>query len=107
MLGHELVDLVAEHLHVNPEMVELVDAGAASWVSDVLTELMPVKVISRDTYTHHLRRVIQLLAVHGEVVLLGRLAHLLSELIVAACRRRLAASQESAAVAAQGEYRGH
>jgi hypothetical protein len=76
VVDHELVDLVAEHQHLNPQMVELVDEGAASWVSDVLTELMPVEVISRDAYTRHLRRVIQLLAIHGEVVFLGRLAHL-------------------------------
>jgi Cytidylate kinase-like family len=75
-LDHELVDLVASHLHVNPEMVQLLDEDAASWVSDVLTELMPVEVITRDTYTHHLRRVIQLLAVHGEVILLGHGAQL-------------------------------
>jgi hypothetical protein len=76
VLDHELVDLVATHLHVNPDMVELLDEDAASWVSDVLTELMPVEVITRDTYTHHLRRVIQLLAVHGEVILLGHGAQL-------------------------------
>lgn len=76
VLDHELIDLAAAHLHVNPQMVELVDEDAASWVSDVLSELMPVKVITRDAYTHNLRRVIQLLAMHGEVVLLGHAVHL-------------------------------
>ncbi|MGD1149081.1 MAG: cytidylate kinase-like family protein [Thermoanaerobaculaceae bacterium] len=76
VLDHELIDLVAAHLHVNPQMVEIVDEDAASWVSDILTELMPVKVITRDAYTRNLRRVIQLLAMHGDVVLLGHAVHL-------------------------------
>jgi hypothetical protein len=76
VLDHELVDLVAAHLHVNPAMVELLDENAASWVSDVLGEFMPTEVLTRDTYTHQLRRVIQLLAMHGEVILLGRGASL-------------------------------
>jgi hypothetical protein len=76
VLDHEVVDLIAAHLHVNPSMVELLEEDAASWVSDVLGEFMPNTVITRDTYTHELRRVIQLLAMHGEVVLLRRGAHL-------------------------------
>jgi hypothetical protein len=76
VLDHALVDLVAAHLHVDPQMVDLVDEGAASWVSDVLSELMPVKVITRETYTRQLRCVIQLLALQGDVVLLGHAVHL-------------------------------
>jgi cytidylate kinase len=76
VLDHEVVDLVAAHLRVNPAMTELFKEGAASWVSDVLGEVMPTEVMTRDTYTHELRRVIQLLAIHGEVVLVGRGAHL-------------------------------
>jgi hypothetical protein len=76
VLDHELIDLVAAHLHVDPQMIDFVDEDAASWVSDVLTALMPVTVITHDTYTHHLRRVVQLLALHGNVVLLGHAVHL-------------------------------
>ena len=67
-----VLDLVAAHLHVNPSMLDLLDRDAASWVSDVLGDLMPHAMITRETYTHELRRVLQLLAVHGEVVILGR-----------------------------------
>jgi cytidylate kinase len=76
VLDHEVVDLMAAHLHVNPSMMELLEEDAASWVSDVLGEFMPNAVMTRDTYTLELRRVIQLLAMHGEVVLLRRGAHL-------------------------------
>jgi cytidylate kinase len=76
VLDHEVVDLVAAHLHVNPAMMQLLEEDAASWVSDVLGEFMPHDVITRDAYTHQLRRVFQLLAMHGEVVLLGRAAQL-------------------------------
>ncbi|MDD5563036.1 MAG: cytidylate kinase-like family protein [Thermoanaerobaculaceae bacterium] len=72
VLDREVVDLVAAHLHVNPSMMDLLDQDAANWVTDVLGDLMPHAVITRDTYTHELRRVLQLLAVHGEVVFLGR-----------------------------------
>ncbi len=75
VLDHEVVDLVAAHLRVNPSMVSLLDKDAASWVTDVLSDLMPHAMITRDTYTHELRRVIQLFAVHGEVILLGRTAN--------------------------------
>ena len=72
VLDREVVDLVAAHLHVNPSMMNLLDKDAANWVTDVLGDLMPHAMITRDTYTHELRRVFQLLAVHGEVVFLGR-----------------------------------
>ena len=72
VLDREIIDLVAAHLHVNPSMFNLLEHDAAGWVTDVLGDLMPHVVITRDTYTHELRRVVQLLAVHGEVVLLGR-----------------------------------
>jgi hypothetical protein len=76
VLDHEVVDMVSAHLRVNPALVELLDDDAASWVSDVLGEFMPTEVLTRDAYAHELGRVIQLLAMHGEVVLLGRGAHL-------------------------------
>jgi cytidylate kinase len=75
ILDHEVVDLVAAHLQVNPSMVSLLDKDAASWVTDVLSDLMPHAMITRDAYTHELRRVVQLFAVHGEVILLGRAAN--------------------------------
>ena len=72
VLDQEIVDLVAAHLHVNPSMMDLLERDAAGWVTDVLGDLMPHVMITRDTYTHELRRVLQLLAVHGEVIFLGR-----------------------------------
>ncbi len=72
VLDREVVDLVAAHLHVNPSMMNLLDKDAANWVTDVLGDLMPHAMVTRDTYTHELRRVLQLLAVHGEVIFLGR-----------------------------------
>lgn len=72
VLDHEIVDLVAAHLHVNPSMLNLLEHDAAGWVTDVLGDVLPYTVISRDAYTLELRRVVQLLALHGEVVLLAR-----------------------------------
>lgn len=76
VLDHELVDLVASHLHIDPAMADLLDRSAASWVSDVLSSLWPNAVATRDSYTQELRRALQLLAMHGDVVLLGHAAQL-------------------------------
>jgi cytidylate kinase len=96
-LEHEVVDLVAAHLRVKPALVELFDEDAASWVSDVLGEFMPTEVVTRDSYTQEVRRVTQLLAMHGEVILLGHGANLflprrrgLSVRVVAALEDRIA-----------------
>ena len=76
VLDHELVDLVASHLRIDPAMADFLDRSAASWVSDVLSSLWPNAVATRDSYTQELRRALQLLAMHGDVVLLGHAAHL-------------------------------
>jgi cytidylate kinase len=76
VLDHELVELVASHLHIDPAMADLLDRSAATWVSDVLSSLWPNAVATRDSYTQELRRALQLLAMHGDVVLLGHAAQL-------------------------------
>ncbi len=97
VLDREVVDVVAAHLHVNPSMMNLLDKDAANWVTDILGDLMPHAMITRDTYTQELRRVLQLLAVHGEVIFLGRDANFflphgrgLSVRVVAAIEDRIA-----------------
>lgn len=76
VLDQEVVDLMASHLHLAPAMIELLGRDGASWVTDVLSYLLPTEVISRDRFTRELQRAVQLLAVHGHVIYLGRAAHL-------------------------------
>lgn len=101
VLDHAIVDMVAERLNVDPNVLNTLDKGAASWVSDVLAEVMPTVMVTRDTYTRGLRRVLQLLAMHGDVVFLGRAANLflppargLSVFVVATLEHRIARIRE-------------
>jgi cytidylate kinase len=77
VLGSEIVDLVAETFQLDGAMIHLLDDAKANWVRDVLGDLMPHQVINLDTYVHHLSRVMRLIALHGNVILLGRGAQFL------------------------------
>jgi cytidylate kinase len=72
VLGSEIVDLIAETFQLDGAMVHMLDDAKANWVRDVLGDLMPHQVINLDTYVHHLSRVMRLIALHGNVVLVGR-----------------------------------
>jgi cytidylate kinase len=76
VLNGEVVDLMAELFNLEPTMLRLVDEAKASWVRDIVTDLLPLDIIDRDTYVHHLGRVFHLAALHGQVVLVGRAANL-------------------------------
>jgi len=76
VLNGEIVDLMAELFDLDPHMLHAVDEAKASWVRDVVTDLLPLEIIDRDTYVHHLGRVFHLAALHGNVVLVGRGANL-------------------------------
>lgn len=71
LIDDQLVDMVAEHLRVNPSLVHLLDETASTWVSDVLGEFWPKEMPNRDTFVRNLKRVVQLLALHGDVVIVG------------------------------------
>jgi cytidylate kinase len=76
VLNGEVVDLMAELFNLEPNMLRLVDEAKASWVRDLVTDFLPMEIIDRDTYVHHLGRVFHLAALHGQVVLVGRAANL-------------------------------
>ncbi len=71
LIDDQLVDIVAQHLRVNPSLVHLVDQAASTWVSDVLGEFWPDEIPTRDAFVHDLKRIVQLLAMHGDVVIVG------------------------------------
>lgn len=75
-LDGEIVDLVADVFHLDGAMLHLLDEAKANWVREVLGELMPHEVVNRDAYVHHLGKVLRLVALHGNVVLVGRGAQL-------------------------------
>jgi cytidylate kinase len=76
VLDGEIVDLIADTFHLDGAMLHLLDESKANWVQEVLAELTPTEIVSRDTYVHHLGSVLRLAALHGHVVLVGRGAQL-------------------------------
>ena len=76
VLDGEIVDLIADTFELDGAMLHLLDEAKANWVREVLGDLMPHQVINLDTYVHHLGKVIRLVGLHGNVVLVGRAAHL-------------------------------
>ncbi|MCG6963967.1 MAG: cytidylate kinase-like family protein [Acidobacteria bacterium] len=71
VVADEVVDLVAEHLQLNPTLLHLLDDRSSSWVTDVLGEFWPHEVPTRDAFVGQLKQVVQLLAMHGDVVFVG------------------------------------
>ena len=76
VLNGEIVDLIADTFELDGAMLHLLDEAKANWVRDVLGELMPHQIVNLDTYVHHLGKVMRLVGLHGNVVLVGRGAHL-------------------------------
>jgi hypothetical protein len=71
LIDDQLVEIVAQHLRVNPSLVHLLDETSSTWVSDVLGEFWPTEIPTRDAFVGDLKRVVQLLALHGDVVIVG------------------------------------
>ena len=60
VLGNEIIDLIAENFQVDPTLLHLLDDAKASWVREILGELMPHEIINLDTYVNHLSKVVRL-----------------------------------------------
>lgn len=73
----ELVEEIAERLHVAPRFVELLDEARTDWFRDALLELVDKRLVHQDTYVRRLGRLMLLAAWEGEAVFVGRGAHLL------------------------------
>jgi cytidylate kinase len=53
-------------------MLEVVDETRANWMHDLLGSFFDSRVVSHDSYVVHLERIVQLAALHGNVVFVGR-----------------------------------
>ena len=76
VLDSEIVDLIAATFKLDSATLHLLDEARANWVREVLGDLMPHQVVNFDTYVHHLGKILRLVALHGDVVLVGRGAQL-------------------------------
>ena len=77
LYDRELVEEVAERLHVAPRFLELLDEARTDWFRDALLELVDKRLVHQDTYVRRLGRLMLLAAWEGEAVFVGRGAHLL------------------------------
>jgi cytidylate kinase len=77
LYDRELVEEIAERLHVAPRFVELLDEARTDWFRDALLELVDKRLVHQDTYVRRLGRLMLLAAWEGEAVFVGRGAHLL------------------------------
>lgn len=77
LYDRELVEEVAERLHVAPRFLELLDEVRTDWFRDALLELVDARLVHQDTYVRRLGRLMLLAAWEGEAVFVGRGAHLL------------------------------
>lgn len=76
VVDQEIVEHISQSLQIDRHVLEPLDESRANWVRDVVADLMPVRIVDRDTYVTHLERVIKMLALHGKVVFVGRGAQL-------------------------------
>jgi len=72
VVDQEIVEHIADRLHIDRHVLAALDETRANWVRDVVADLMPVRIVDRDTYVTHLERVIKMLALHGRVIFVGR-----------------------------------
>ena len=72
VLGHTLLDRIAERYRLSRPMLEVVDETKANWAHDILGTWIDQRVISHEKYITHLRYVVLAAAHCGRVVFLGR-----------------------------------
>ena len=77
VLDKKLVECVAQRYHLPKPMLELVDETASNWASDVFGSWFDSQSISHEKYVVRLCRVIMAAARRGNVVVVGRGAHLI------------------------------
>ena len=77
VLDKKLVECVAQRYHLSKPMLERVDETASNWASDVFGSWFDSHAISHEKYVVRLCRVVIAAARRGNVVLVGRGAHLI------------------------------
>lgn len=75
---HELVEQIAQDMHVRVELLESVDEKRVSWLQECLEAFAALKTVTQSSYVHHLVETLLSLGAHGRCVIVGRgAAHVL------------------------------
>ena len=72
VLDKELLGFIAQRYQLPRDMLEIVDETRANWFHDVLGTFLDSRLVSQDSYVTHLKRVLYLAALYGNVVFVGR-----------------------------------
>ncbi|NLF67681.1 MAG: cytidylate kinase-like family protein [Candidatus Anammoximicrobium sp.] len=72
VLDKELLDFIAQRYQLPRDMLEIVDETRANWFHDVLGTFFDSRLVSQDSYVTHLKRILYLAALYGNVVFVGR-----------------------------------
>lgn len=72
VLDKELLDFIAQRYKLPRDMLEIVDETRANWFHDVLGTFLDSRLVSQDSYVTHLKRILYLAALYGNIVFVGR-----------------------------------
>ncbi len=75
----EILDYIAENIHVHVRALESVDEGTVDWIKDSLAPLFDVNIsqhVEQLSYYKHLAKVLLVISRHGRAIIVGRAAGL-------------------------------
>lgn len=72
VFDHELLERMADDMHVRVDQLESVDEQHQSWLLESIEALAPNAAISETSYLRHLVETVCTLAAHGQCVIVGR-----------------------------------
>ncbi|MFC1783161.1 AAA family ATPase [Planctomycetota bacterium] len=73
----EILDYMAEDMHVHKSVLESVDEKTIGWIEDWLGPVFTDKSVGQLSYYHHLAKVLLVISQHGRAIIIGRAAGLL------------------------------
>ena len=73
----EILNYMAENMHVHASVLESVDGRTTNWIEDCLSGFFMDRPVGQWEYARHLVRVLLVIARHGRAIILGRAAGLI------------------------------
>jgi cytidylate kinase len=69
---HELLELIAQEMHLRTSLLDSVDEKRKSWMKEAFERFLADNAVSEVSFVSHLIRVVLALGAHGECVIVGR-----------------------------------
>ena len=78
MLDHELLERMADEMHVNVRLLDNIDEQHVPWLVERMEAFSSIPFVSESSYVRHLLDTVLSLAARGECIIVGRgAAHIL------------------------------